>query len=276
MEEVKIKYIHCGDLEIAAGCETDTSKESTAYQPNSYLVYVEQGSLHIRIDQQFYTISKGEFALVRKYTEVTVYKSYEKEEGAAKTYFFALTNEFIRKIIGGIHIPLDLAPIAERMVPLNANSQLLGLMQSIIAFVDKGDDLDPELVELKTKEALLAIIKSDARLAAIFKEYSMAERADMVQFMNHNYLDNTPLNILARQTGRSLSTFNREFKMIFDDTPHKWILKKRLSFARNLLLQGERKASEIYLEAGFEDLAHFSRTFKKQFGIPPSRIQALA
>ena len=203
MEDVKIKYIHCGDLEIAAGCETDTSKESTAYQPSSYLVYVEQGQLHIRIDQQFYTISKGEFAIVRKYTEVTLYKSYEKEEGAAKTYFFALTNEFIRKIIGDIHIPLDLTPIAERSVPLKANSQLLGLMQSLIVLVDKGGDLIPELVELKTKEALLAIIKSDARLAAIFKEYSMAERADMVQFMNHNYLENTPLDKLARQTGRS-------------------------------------------------------------------------
>ena len=63
--------------------------------------------------------------------------------------------------------------------------------------------------------------------------------------------------------------------MIFDETPHQWILKKRLSFARNLLIQGERKASDIYLEAGFEDLAHFSRTFKKQFGIPPSKVQTL-
>jgi len=276
MEDVKINYIHCGDLEIAASCETDISKETTAYQSNSYLVYVEQGQMHFRIGQQFYTILKGEFALIRKYTEVTVYKSYEKDEGAAKTYFFALTNEFIRKIIGGINIPSDLSPIAERIVHLKANSQLLGLMQSIIAFVDKGVDLDSDLVELKTKEALLAIIKSDAKLAAIFREYSMAERADMVQFMNYNYLENTPLENLAKQTGRSLSTFNREFKMIFDETPHKWILKKRLSFARNLLLQGGRKASEIYLEAGFEDLAHFSRTFKKQFGIPPSRIQALA
>lgn len=276
MENSDIKYIHCGDLEIAAGCETDTSKETTAYLPSSYLVFVEQGQLHIRIDQQFHIVSAGEYALVRKYTEATVYKSYKKEEGAAKTYFFALTNDFIRKIIRNINIPNHLEPIAERIVPLESNSLLSGLMKSIKDYVDTGDDLDPDLVKLKTKEALLAIIKSNAKYAAIFREYSMAERADIVQFMNYNYLENLPLETLAIQTGRSLSTFNREFKMVFNETPHRWIMKKRLNYARNRLLQGEQKPSEVYLEAGFEDLAHFSRAFKKQFGMPPSKIQALA
>lgn len=276
MENANIKYIHCGELEIAASCETDASKETTIYYPSSFLIYVHQGQQHIKLDQELISIPKGKFALVRKYTEATYFKSYSKEEGAAKIYFFALTNDFIRKIISQIQIPADLPAVSERVVTMEPNALLTGLMQSIIAYVDKGEDLDPDLVELKTKEALMAIIKSDANLAAVFREYSLVERADMVQFMNYNYLVNTPLEQLARQTGRSLSTFNREFKIIFNETPHKWIMKKRLTYAKKRLLQGENKASEIYLEAGFEDLAHFSRAFKKQFGLPPSRIQALA
>ncbi len=273
MENSDIKYIHCGDLEIAAGCESDISKETTVYLPSSYLIYVEQGQLHIRIEQQFFTVSKGEFALVRKYTEATVYKSYKKEEGAAKTYFFSLTNDFIRKVINNIQIPNHLKPIAERIVPLKSNTLLHKLMSSIKNYVDKNEDLDPDQVKVKTREALLAIIESDHKYAAIFREYSMKERADIVQFMNYNYLYNLPLETLANQTGRSLSTFNREFKMVFNETPHRWIMKKRLNYARNRLLQGEQKPSEVYLEAGFEDLAHFSRAFKKQFGLPPSKVQ---
>lgn len=276
MENANIKYIHCGELEIAASCETDGSKETTIYYPSSFLIYVHQGQQHIKLDQELISIPKGKFALVRKYTEATYFKSYSKEEGAAKIYFFALTNEFIRKIISQIQIPNELPAVGERIVIMEPSAMLTGLMQSIIAYVDKGDDLDAELVELKTKEALLAIIKSDAKLAAVFREYSLAERADIVQFMNYNYLENKPLETLAVQTGRSLSTFTREFKMIFNETPHKWIMKKRLAYAKKRLLQGDNKASEIYLEAGFEDLAHFSRAFKKQFGLPPSRIQALA
>ena len=275
MENADIKYIHCGELDIAASCETNASKETVIYYPSSFLIYVHQGQQHIKYEQDLFTIPKGHYALVRKYTEASYFKSYNKEEGAAKIYFFALTNEFIRKIINQINIPDNIAPIAERIVNMEPSPMLNGLMQSIVSYVDYGEDLDSELVELKTKEALLAIIKSDQKLAAVFREYARAERADIVQFMNFNYLENIPLEKLAIQTGRSLSTFIREFKMIFNETPHKWIMKKRLTYAKNRLLQGNAKASEIYLEAGFEDLAHFSRSFKKQFGLPPSKIQAL-
>lgn len=276
MEDSNINYIHCEGLDIAASCQTECDKETTVYYPSSFLIFVEQGQLHIKLDQQLHTIPAGKFALVRKYTEATYFKTYSEEEGAAKTYFFALTNEFIRKIINDIHIPSTLPPIGQRVVPLEPTTPLIGLMQSIITYINSGEDLDPEMVKLKTKEALMAIIKSDQKLAAVFREYSLAERADMVSFMNYNYLDNTPLETLAMQTGRSLSTFNREFKIIFNDTPHKWIMKKRLNYAKKQLLQGEHRPSEIYLDIGFENLAHFSRAFKKEFGIPPSRIQALA
>lgn len=35
-------------------------------------------------------------------------------------------------------------------------------------------------------------------------------------------------------------------------------------------------ASDIYIELGFEDLAHFSRSFKKYFGKNPSEVASLA
>lgn len=143
-------------------------------------------------------------------------------------------------------------------------------------YTKEGEDMDADLVELKTNEALMAILKSDPRLVAIFREYSLAERADLVKFMNHNFLFNIPLQELADHSGRSLSTFNREFKMVFNETPHKWIMRKRLNHAHNLLLQGNSTPSEVYIQSGFEDLAHFSKAFKKQFGVSPSKIKALA
>lgn len=65
---------------------------------------------------------------------------------------------------------------------------------------------------------------------------------------------------------RSLSTFKREFKNIFNENPHKWILNKKLEDAKSLLLNGE-KASEIYLDLGFNSLQHFSKAFKERFNI---------
>lgn len=92
-------------------------------------------------------------------------------------------------------------------------------------------------------------------------------------FVLYNYHTNVPLETFARQSGRSLSTFNRDFKMIFGETPHRWIRKKRLEKARELLTTTTKKVSEVYLEVGFEDLAHFSKSFKKEFGVNPSEVK---
>lgn len=276
MEKSYINFIKCGELEIAASCEINVIDEGAAYYPSTILLYVEQGEVHICIDQEMHTIKKGGFGLIRKYTEVKYVKTFTKEEKAIKSYAFILTNSILRRLVKNIIIPDNLSPMGERVVKLPETAQLKSLMQSVINITSQGEDMDTQLVELKTNEALMAILKSDPRLAAIFREYSLAERADLVKFMNHNYLYNISLQDLASHSGRSLSTFNREFKMVYNETPHRWIMRKRLNYAHNLLLQGNLSPSEVYIQTGFEDLAHFSRAFKKQFNIPPSKVKALA
>ena len=272
MTQPYMKMLELGELTIAASCETQASDETPAFYPATLLVFVEQGSLHIKKDQELFTISKGQFGLLRKYTQSTIFKSYAPEEGSAKTYFFALTNEFIRKVIQDFDIPSDIPAVSERIIQLGSTALLKGLIHSISDYVENDAKLDAHLVQLKTYEALYAIIKAKPSLAAIFREYSLAERADLSLFMNHNYLYNVPLATIAKQTGRSLSTFTREFKAIYNETPHRWIMKQRLQFAKDLMIKEAIKPSEVYLKAGFEDLAHFSKAFKKQFKMPPSKF----
>ncbi|MEM6726474.1 MAG: AraC family transcriptional regulator, partial [Bacteroidota bacterium] len=100
------------------------------------------------------------------------------------------------------------------------------------------------------------------------------EKADLVEFINHNFMFNLKLSQFAKMSGRSLSSFNREFRRIFHETPHRWIMKSRLEMAKELLIQPARKPSDVYLEVGFEDLAHFSKRFKSYFGINPSEVKS--
>jgi len=46
----------------------------------------------------------------------------------------------------------------------------------------------------------------------------------------------------------------------------------RLKNAHYLIEEKHQKPSEVYLEAGFENLSHFSRSFKEYFGYPPSTL----
>ncbi len=272
MELHNIRFIKSNDLQIAASCEANSNDITEVYYPSTILLYAEVGHINVKINQELFKVNSGEFALLRKYTQCSMFKTWEPQDEFAQTYAFVLTNEFIKKVIHKIEIPKDTKPISERFVSVPNTSLMQGLMQSIIAYLDDGKDVDPQIIELKTLEALHALAKADPRLLGVFKEFAISERADIEQLMNYNYLYNIPLEELAVQSGRSLSTFNREFRSLFNDTPHRWIKKKRLQFARNMMVTKNMRPSEVYLESGFEDLAHFSKSFKNFFNVTPSQF----
>ena len=85
--------------------------------------------------------------------------------------------------------------------------------------------------------------------------------------MNRNFTFNVSLQRFAYLTGRSLSAFKRDFKTIFNETPSRWLIQKRLKEAYFLIEKKQKKPSEIHLDLGFEDLSHFSFAFKKLFGL---------
>ena len=269
---IQLEMINCGDLKVAASCVSRSDKETPAYIPGALLSYAPKGQIHVRAENQLYTVPRGSFVLLRKYTEAVYFKTFTEEEGEAKGYNFFLDDNYIRKVIKSVPLKEDPNPIKDRVVVLESTPLLMGLIQSIAGYVDEGEDLDPTVLEMKTYEALVALTKANPDIASVFREYSQAERADLSKFMNYHYLENVPLDELAMQSGRSLSTFNRDFRMLFKETPHKWILRKRLEQAWNMIKQQGLKPVDVYLQVGFEDLAHFSRAFKRQYNVAPSRV----
>lgn len=91
--------------------------------------------------------------------------------------------------------------------------------------------------------------------------------------MEENYQYNLSLARFAYLSGRSLASYKRDFEQVYQLSPGKWLLNRRLEEAGKLLKQKGKKPAEIYLSLGFEDLSHFSRAFKKKYGMSPSKIK---
>jgi AraC-like DNA-binding protein len=83
------------------------------------------------------------------------------------------------------------------------------------------------------------------------------------------------LESLAKEAGMSKFHLLRQFKQVFGLPPHQYLLQKRLHWAKSQL-SGSQALSELALEAGFADLAAFSKAFKKQFGESPSQLRQLS
>jgi AraC family transcriptional regulator len=75
------------------------------------------------------------------------------------------------------------------------------------------------------------------------------------------------LSALARS---SPSYFSAAFKRTFGASPHAYLMKRRITLALGQMLGSDAPLSEIAINCGFADQAHFSRRFRRMMGSTPS------
>lgn len=105
---------------------------------------------------------------------------------------------------------------------------------------------------------------------ALFR-FGPPQKINLEEFMNRSFRFRVPLGEFARLSGRSLSTFKREFPQLLGDTPGRWLTRRRLEEAYFLLSTQGKTVGEAGLLVGFENLSHFSHSFRKRFGVAPSK-----
>jgi AraC family transcriptional regulator len=82
---------------------------------------------------------------------------------------------------------------------------------------------------------------------------------------------NIRLSQLARECGLSVSHFTRAFRKSFGVSPYRWLLERRIDYAKALLLTSDLPIANIALQSGFSDQAAFTRAFGRIVGDSPGR-----
>ena len=83
----------------------------------------------------------------------------------------------------------------------------------------------------------------------------------------HRTIHIRDLSVLAR---RSPAHFSRKFKQAVGDSPHAYVVRRRLKRACHLMVTSTAPLSEIALSVGFSDQAHLCRLFRQAFGQSPA------
>ena len=86
---------------------------------------------------------------------------------------------------------------------------------------------------------------------------------------------NQPLTVpeIAQQAFLSTHHFLRMFKLVFHETPHQYLTRRRIERARQLLLQSEVSVTQICFLLGFESLGSFSTLFRARVGLSPEQFR---
>ena len=129
------------------------------------------------------------------------------------------------------------------------------------------------LLVLKFEEIMLYLLnKYGNQFEYYLHSLISKEISPFKKVIESNVNSNLKLEEIAFLCNMSLSTFKRHFTDEYDEPPGKWLQDKRLQKAKELLQRGDLKASDIYLDMGYNNLSNFSIAFKNKFGISPKEI----
>lgn len=93
-------------------------------------------------------------------------------------------------------------------------------------------------------------------------------------YLLQNYDLPPTISELSRIVGINEFKLKNGFKEMFNDTIHNFVNNHRLDLAMQMLLIGDKNASQIAFDLGFSSLQHFSKAFRQKFGYPPSRVES--
>jgi AraC-like DNA-binding protein len=92
--------------------------------------------------------------------------------------------------------------------------------------------------------------------------------------VDSRYFEPIRVEEMAAAAGLSRAHFTREFRRAFGETPHGYLLTRRLERAAALLRTTDNSVAEICLAVGLQSIGSFTTSFKRMFGLSPTAYRA--
>jgi len=256
-------------------CPQPTDKE-TFFVECHFIAYVLSGRRIFHKNHSSWELKEGTCVFVKKGTHIA--EKPVDEEWCVMVFF--MPDNFLAQIINENRRALPLADLpevsADHVLSLDVNDLSKSFFLSMPPYFSQVPPPPENLLELKFKELLLSLLtnKQNKHLLAYLNNICSDNPESIVDIMENNYTFNLTVAEYARLTCKSIPTFKREFKRVFKETPGKWILKRRLALAADLLRNTSLSIGQIVFECGFENQTHFSRVFKDKMGVQPSQFRS--
>ena len=91
--------------------------------------------------------------------------------------------------------------------------------------------------------------------------------------VDSRYAEPLDLEALARAAHVSSRHFSRSFRQTFGETPHQYLITRRIERARYLLRTTDMQVAEVGLAVGFKGVGSFTTTFRRHVGVSPTEYR---
>ena len=162
----------------------------------------------------------------------------------------------------------------ESMLPVKTitDSMMEKFIDSLLFYFENPEIVSEDILVLKIRELILLLVQSthSGNIQKLITALFTRKSASISEVINANLYGNYSVSELARLAGLSLTSFKEEFAILFGESPARYIRRKKIDRAKELLELSNYSISDIAFQTGFTDPSHFSKSFHGLCGCSPA------
>jgi len=242
------------------------------YISNHVISMVLAGTQSIKnFDEQVIRIAAGEAVFIPRGMYYVTDLIPENE--SFKSLLFYFDDSLIQEFLSAVKVNEISRTAASDHLKFNQTPSIKLFAESLMAIYQNNPIEQKGIVNLKIMELMYLIndVVPEEQFANFLFQLTLPKKRNIKSFMEKNFAKPLKIEDYAYLTGRSLSSFRRDFKDYYAITPQKWLKEKRLDLALKLLEQNQKSVAEIAFEVGYENISYFIKSFKSREGLSPKQ-----
>lgn len=248
------------------------------YTHASCLVYIKSGQEVITsADNLSVTLRKGECVYLPK--GLNLYSDYVSRGGKLNAFLVFFERDLIEVFLSSLTCLPESKQRNATPCFFARQPELETYFETLLAMQACVNQSEP-LLRIKLLELLHLLLLSDRDqifltcLVSLHKElHKECPERNIARLMNKFKLSPLSVAELATLSGRSLSSFHRDFKKIYGVSAKQWLTHQRLLHAQTLLQKGDKSVADVANTLGYENVSHFIAAFKRNFGVTPKQMK---
>lgn len=251
----------------------DVSKQQIILNQN-IISFLIEGTKEVIFDNEALSITPSKFIIMRSGNCLMTEKRVS-ETSLYKSVLLFFSNEMLHNFIRKIESEKSESIEPKSVYAFDYDDFLKRFVDSLADISNLSKTVQPKILEVKFEEIMLYLTDkygTDFLYALITNNDDAAQK--FIRTIENSHLSKLTLKELAFLCNMSVSTFKREFEKYYSESPMKWFQNKRLEHA-HYLLSLEKSPSEVYFEAGYENLSSFSQAYKIKYGVTPKHHKTI-
>ncbi len=248
-------------------------KNAITKMTTNAISFLLEGEKQITLPRHKVTFDNSNFVVLKKGHCLMSEKKSQK--GDFKTILLFFDIDFLFSFYKKYDLSIHNREEDKSFTLIKKDGLLNSIAYSLLPYLTTNKDIPQDVSQLKLEEILLQIIKQNGSdsLLFLFNDRISNQSIHFHKIVEDNIFNNLTVKELSFLCNMSSSTFRRHFIKAYKMPPAKWMTSRRLEKAAELLRYQNTKASEIYLDIGFDSLSGFIQSFKKEYGVTPKQFQ---